>query len=204
MDRIPHTPLLRPADDESLVARARAGDRVAQAKLFGDTWRDACLAFAAAWRLPADHHDVRAAAGDVFADLCEVDADGRTGFARHEPPPRGLPFRAFVRMIASRKALNALRDRRTRARKHAALDPLLGARAVPSPAAAIEAADEVRAVLSRMEPAYVRALRLVDVDGVRIADARAVLGMRSYSAVNSLLGRARARARALRASLSTG
>lgn len=195
---------LRPAEDLALVERARAGDRVAQARLYGDTWRDACRAFALAWRLPLEHHDVRAAADDVFADLCDVDADGRTGFARYEPPPRGIGFRAFVRMIATRKALNAVRDRRVRARKHAALDPALSARTAPSPAVAVEAADEIQAVLSRMEPAHVRALRLVDVDGVRIADARAVLGMTSYSAVNSLLGRARAKARALRAALSAG
>jgi DNA-directed RNA polymerase specialized sigma24 family protein len=202
MERTLNPPPIRPAEDLALVARARTGDRVAQAKLYGDTWRDACLAFAAAWRLRADDHDVRAAADDVFADLCEADDDGRTGFDRYEPPPHGIGFRAFVRMIATRKALNAIRDRRARARKHAALDPALGARTAPSPEAAVAARDEVRAVLSRMDPAHVRALRLVDVDGVRIAEARALLGMRSYSAVNSLLGRARARARALRAALS--
>jgi len=191
----------RPAEDLALLERARGGDRVAQAKLYADAWPDACRTFARVWRLPVDHHDVRAAADDVFVDLCDIDPAGRTGWERYQPPPGGLPFRGFVRMVATRKALNAVRDRRARAEKRAGRMPLARATGL---AERLEAREEVRLVMARLEPAQARALRLVDVDGVRIAEAARALGLRSYSAANSLLGRARARARALRAALASG
>jgi len=193
----------RPAEDLALLERARGGDRVAQAKLYADAWPDACRTFARVWRLAVEHHDVRAAADDVFVDLCDRDAAGRTGWQRYQPPPHGLPFRGFVRMVATRKALNAIRDRRARAEKRSAREPIAGWTG-GGIAERVEAREEVRLVLARLEPAYARALRLVDVDGVRIADAARLLGLGSYSAANSLLGRARARARALRAALASG
>jgi DNA-directed RNA polymerase specialized sigma24 family protein len=190
---------LRPAEDPALIARARRGDRAAQAKLFADTLGDACRIFARALRLPDSHLDVRGAAADVFADLCERDeATGRTGWERYEPPPIGLPFRTFVRMVAHRRVARLLRDRATRRRKHAVLDPLLRERGVVHAERRLEAAAEVRAVVARLAPAHARVLALIDVGGVRIADAVAVLGLGSYGAVNSLLGRARAEARRLR------
>lgn len=190
---------LRPADDPAVLQRARAGDRAAQAKLYSDTLGDVCRVFAAALRLPESHLDVRAAAADVFADLCERDAaTNRTGWERYEPPPDGLPFRAFVRMVAHRRVARLLRDRSTRRQKHAEVDPLLRERSVVHQERRLEAAAEVRAVLARLSPAYARVLALVDVGGVRIADAVAILGLGSYGAVNSLLGRARAEARRLR------
>jgi len=193
------TEALRPSEDLSVIERARRGDRAAQAKLYSDTLGDVCRVFAAALRLPEGHLDVRGAAADVFADLCERDGDkGRTGWERYEPPPEGLPFRAFVKMIAHRKVARFLRDRSTRREKHAALDPLLRERGVVHAERRLEAAAEVRAVLARLAPAHARALALVDVGGVRIADAVSLLGLGSYGAVNSLLGRARAEARRLR------
>jgi len=190
---------LRPAEDPALIARARRGDRAAQARLFSDTLGDVARVFAAALRLPESHLDVRGAAADVFADLCERDeATGRTGWERYEPPPEGLPFRAFVRMIAHRRVARLLRDRSTRRRKHAVLDPFLRERSVIRSEPGLEAAAEVRAVLARLSPLHARALALVDVGGVRIADAVGLLGLGSYGAVNSLLGRARAEARRLR------
>lgn len=198
-DTLRETEPLRPADDLALIARARKGDRAAQAKLYSDTFGDVCRVFAAAMRLPERHLDVRGAAADVFADLCERDeATDRTGWERYEPPPEGLPFRGFVRMLAHRRVARMLRDRATRRQKHEAFDPLLRERAVVHAERSFEAAAEVRAVMARLQPAYARAIELVDVDGVRIADAVALLGLRSYSAVNSLLGRARAEARRLR------
>lgn len=193
------TATLRPAEDPAVIERARKGDQVAQAKLYSDTLGDVCRVFAAALRLPDGHLDVRGAAADVFADLCEQDeATRRTGWERYEPPPDGLPFRGFVRMIAHRRVARLLRDRGCRRLKHAALDPLLRERAVVQPERRLEAAAEVRAVLARLTPAHARALALVDVGGVRIADAVSLLGLGSYGAVNSLLGRARAEARRLR------
>lgn len=190
---------LRPSEDPAVIQRARAGDRAAQAKLYSDTLPDVCRVFAAALRLPDGHLDVRAAAADVFADLCERDAaTRRTGWERYEPPPEGLPFRAFVRMVAHRRVARLLRDRSTRRQKHAEVDPLLRERGVIHAERRLEAAAEVRAVMARLQPAYARALELVDVGGVRIADAVAILGLGSYGAVNSLLGRARAEARRLR------
>ncbi|HSN16080.1 MAG TPA: hypothetical protein VLT61_15715 [Anaeromyxobacteraceae bacterium] len=190
---------VRPAEDLAVIARARDGDRAAQAKLYSDTLGDVCRVFAAALRLPEAHLDVRSAAADVFADLCERDAaTRRTGWERYEPPPEGLPFRAFVRMVAHRRVARFLRDRGTRRLKHAELDPLLRERGVVHAERRLEAAAEVRAVLARLQPAYARALALVDVGGVKIADAVAILGLGSYGAVNSLLGRARAEARRLR------
>ncbi len=197
----PSSPV-RPAEDLALVARARRGDRAAQAKLYADTWMGACRAAAAIWRLPANHHDVRAAADDVFVDLCDRDQAGRAGWDRYQAPPLGLPFRAFVRMVATRKALNAARDRRARAEKQAAQAP-----PIQEPVAIdarLEAAEEVRLVFARLEPLHARALRLVYVEGVRLADAARALGLPSYSAANSLLGRARARARALREVIAAG
>ena len=191
--------ILRPAEDPAVVERARRGDHAAQARLYSDTLDDVCRVFAAAMRLPRGHLDVRGAAADVFADLCERDeATGRSGWERFEPPPEGLPFRAFIRMIAHRRVARQLRDRSTRRLKHAALDPLLRQRGVVHAEARLEAAAEVRAVFERLAPAYARALALVDVGGVRIADAVSLLGLGSYGAVNSLLGRARAEARRLR------
>lgn len=191
---------LRPADDPAILEAARKGDRAAQAKLYSDTLGDVCRVFSAALRLPESHLDVRAAAADVFADLCERDgASRRSGWERYEPPPDGLPFRAFVRMLAHRRVARMLRDRTTRRQKHAQLDPLLRERGVVHAERRLEAAAEVRAVLRRLAPAHARALALVDVGGLRIADAVAVLGLGSYGAVNSLLGRARAEARRLRA-----
>src|SRR5574341_742304 len=193
------TAAVRPAEDLAVIERARRGDRAAQAKLYSDTLSDVCSIFSAALRLPEGHLDVRAAAADVFADLCERDeATNRTGWERYEPPPDGLPFRPFVRMVAHRRVARLLRDRSTRRRKHDAYDPLLRERAVVHAERRFEAAAEVRAVMARLAPAHARAISLVDVDGVRIADAVALLGLRSYSAVNSLLGRARAEARRLR------
>jgi DNA-directed RNA polymerase specialized sigma24 family protein len=190
---------LRPAEDPAVIARARRGDRAAQARLYADTLTDVGRVFAAALRLPEAHLDVRAAASDVFADLCERDeATGRTGWERYEPPPVGLPFRAFVRMIAHRRVARLLRDRSTRRRKHAVLDPLLAERGVVHAERQLEAAAEVRSVMSRLAPAHARVLALVDVGGVRIADAVELLGLATYGAVNSLLGRARAEARRLR------
>jgi DNA-directed RNA polymerase specialized sigma24 family protein len=195
----PEITVLRPAEDPAVIERARRGDRAAQAKLFSDTLGDVGRVFAAALRLPEGHLDVRGAAADVFADLCEKDeATGRTGWERFEPPPEGLPFRAFVRMIAHRRVARLLRDRSTRRGKHAELDPLLRERGIVRPERRLEAAAEVRAVLARLAPAHARALVMVDVAGVRIADAVALLGLGSYGAVNSLLGRARAEARRLR------
>jgi DNA-directed RNA polymerase specialized sigma24 family protein len=190
---------LRPAEDLAIIARAREGDRAAQARLFSDTLPDACRVLAGALRLPADHLDVRGAAADLFADLCERDeASGRTGWERYAPPPEGIPFRAFVRMIAHRRVARLLRDRAGRRRKHALLDPLLRERAVVHAERRLEAAAEVRAVFARLAPLHARVLALVDVGGVRIADAVPILGLGSYGAVNSLLGRARAEARRLR------
>ena len=190
---------VRPAEDPAVIARARRGDRAAQAKLYSDTLGDVCRVFAAALRLPESHLDVRSAAADVFADLCERDAaTHRTGWERYEPPPDGLPFRAFVKMVAHRRVARLLRDRTTRREKHAAVDPLLRERGVFHAERRLEAAAEVRAVMARLAPAHARALALVDVGGVRIADAVALLGLGSYGAVNSLLGRARAEARRLR------
>jgi DNA-directed RNA polymerase specialized sigma24 family protein len=190
---------LRPAEDPALIARARKGDRVAQARLYSDTLGDVCRVFAAALRLPESHLDVRGAAADVFADLCERDeATKRTGWERYEPPPEGLPFRGFVRMIAHRRVARLLRDRSTRRQKHAEVDPLFRERSVVNLERSLEAAAEVRAVLARLAPAHARVLALVDVGGVKIADAVSLLGLASYGAVNSLLGRARAEARRLR------
>jgi DNA-directed RNA polymerase specialized sigma24 family protein len=193
------TAVLRPAEDPAVIERARGGDRASQARLYSDTLDDVCRVFAAAMRLPRGHLDVRGAAADVFADLCERDAaTGRTGWERFEPPPIGLPFRHFVRMIAHRRVARFLRDRSTRRLKHAAFDPFLRQQGIVHAEARLEAASEVRAVFDRLAPAYARALALVDVGGVKIADAAALLGLGSYSAVNSLLGRARAEARRLR------
>ncbi|HSM94296.1 MAG TPA: hypothetical protein VLT47_15585 [Anaeromyxobacteraceae bacterium] len=190
---------LRPAEDPAVIARARQGDRAAQAKLYSDTLGDVCRVFAAALRLPESHLDVRGAAADVFADLCERDeATARTGWERYEPPPEGLPFRAFVRMVAHRRVARLLRDRSTRRQKHAEVDPLFRERGVVNVERRLEAAAEVRAVLAKLAPAYARVLALVDVGGVRIADAVEILGLGTYGAVNSLLGRARAEARRLR------
>ncbi len=138
---------LRPAEDPSILQRACSGDRAAQAKLYSDTLGDVCAVFAAALRLPAGHLDVRSAAADVFADLCERDAaTKRTGWERYEPPPEGLPFRAFVRMVAHRRVARLLRDRGTRRRKHAEVDPLLRERGIVHQERRLEAAAEVRAV----------------------------------------------------------
>lgn len=198
-DTTPENAPLRPAEDPAVIERARRGDRAAQAKLYSDTLADVCRIFAQALRLPEGHLDVRGAAADVFADLCERDqATKRTGWERFEPPPEGLPFRAFVRMVAHRRVARLLRDRSTRRQKHAAVDPLFRERGVVHAERRLEAAAEVRAVFSRLAPAYARALALVDVGGVRIADAVSLLGLGSYGAVNSLLGRARAEARRLR------
>lgn len=198
-DNLSENEAVRPAEDLAVIQRARAGDRAAQAKLYSDTLRDVCRVFAAALRLPEGHLDVRSAAADVFADLCERDAaTERTGWARYEPPPEGLPFRAFVRMLAHRRVARMLRDRSTRRRKHAAFDPLLRERGVVHAERQLEAAAEVRAVMARLAPAHARAIAMVDVGGVRIADAVEKLGLSTYGAVNSLLGRARAEARKLR------
>jgi len=198
-DTSAQTAPLRPAEDLALLQRARSGDRVAQAKLYSDTIGDVCRVFAGALRLPEGHLDVRSAAADVFADLCERDAaTNRSGWERYELPPEGLPFRAFVKMVAHRRVARLLRDRSTRRQKHAEVDPLLRERSVVHQERRLEAAAEVRAVLARLSPSYARALALVDVGGVRIADAVAILGLGSYGAVNSLLGRARAEARRLR------
>ena len=193
------TAAVRPAEDPALIERARKGDRAAQAKLYSDTLGDVCRVFAGAMRLPESHLDVRGAAADVFADLCERDeATGRTGWERYVAPPEGLPFRNFVRMIAHRRVARSLRDRSTRREKHALLDPMLRERGVVNAVERLEAAAEVRAVLERLAPAHARVLALIDVGGVRIADAVSLLGLGSYGAVNSLLGRARAEARRLR------
>jgi DNA-directed RNA polymerase specialized sigma24 family protein len=198
-DIIEENATVRPAEDLAVIQRARAGDRAAQAKLYSDTHGDVCRIFAAALRLPDGHLDVRSAAADVYADLCERDAaTKRTGWERYEPPPEGLPFRAFVRMVAHRRVARLLRDRSTRRAKHAEVDPLLRERGVVHAERRLEAAAEVRAVLARLAPAHARVLALVDVGGMRIADAVSVLGLGSYGAVNSLLGRARAEARRLR------
>lgn len=198
-DTTAETAPVRPAEDLAVLQRARAGDRAAQAKLYSDTLGDVCRVFAAALRLPEGHLDVRSAAADVFADLCEKDAaTRRSGWERYEPPPEGLPFRAFVKMVAHRRVARLLRDRSTRRQKHAAVDPLFRERGVVHAERSLEAAAEVRAVMARLAPAQARALALVDVGGVRIADAVALLGLGSYGAVNSLLGRARAEARRLR------
>jgi DNA-directed RNA polymerase specialized sigma24 family protein len=198
-DTSPETAAVRPAEDPALIDRARRGDRVAQAKLYSDTLGDVCRIFAAALRLPASHLDVRGAAADVFADLCERDeSTHRTGWERYEPPPEGLPFRGFVRMVAHRRVARLLRDRSTRRAKHAEIDPQFRERGVVHAERQLEAAAEVRAVFARLAPAHARALALIDVGGVRIADAVSLLGLGSYGAVNSLLGRARAEARRLR------
>lgn len=198
-DTLSETEAVRPAEDLAVIQRARAGDRAAQAKLYSDTLGDVCRIFSAALRLPEGHLDVRSAAADVFADLCERDAaTKRSGWERYEPPPDGLPFRAFVRMVAHRRVARMLRDRSTRRQKHAVLDPLLRERGVVHAERRLEAAAEVRAVMARLAPAHARAIALVDVGGVRIADAVERLGLSTYGAVNSLLGRARAEARKLR------
>ena len=198
-DTIQKTASVRPADDPAVIERARKGDRAAQARLYSDTLGDVCRVFAPALRLPESHLDVRGAAADVFADLCERDAaTNRTGWERYEPPPEGLPFRGFVRMVAHRKVARLLRDRSTRRQKHAEIDPQFRERGVVNLEPRLEAAAEVRAVLARLAPAHARALTLVDIGGVRIADAVSLLGLGSYGAVNSLLGRARAEARRLR------
>jgi RNA polymerase sigma factor (sigma-70 family) len=183
----------RPADDPSLVESARSGDGAARAALYRDTYADVCRAFARAWRLPASHLDVRAAANDVFTELCErSETTGRCRWAAHAPALR--EFRSYVVLIARRRALNALRDARTRTRQTESLAHAMREGHVAE-VARTEAVAELRAILGRMSPKYARALLAVDYGGESLREAAALLGVGSYSAANSQLGRARIQAR---------
>jgi DNA-directed RNA polymerase specialized sigma24 family protein len=143
--------------------------------------------------LPTSHLDVRAAANDVFTELCErSEATGRCRWSAHSPALR--EFRSYVVLIARRRALNALRDARRRTQQAESFTRARGEGHVAE-IARTEAVAELRAILGRMSPKYARALLAVDYGGESLRDAAALLGVGTYSAANSQLGRARLQAR---------
>jgi DNA-directed RNA polymerase specialized sigma24 family protein len=187
----------RPSEDPALAERARRGDAAARAALVRDAWPEVCRAYARAWRRDRDDFDVRAAANDLFAELCETSpSTGESRWASHDPAR--LPFLAFVLVAARRRALNGVRDARGRERHHAALAPVLHEQSrTLGDAPRFEAASDLGAILDRMTPADARALVVIDLEGFRVHEAAPLLGIRTASAANSKVGRARAEARAI-------
>ncbi len=141
---------------------------------------------AAVLRLPVDHPDVEDRAQDAAVAFLAA------GLRRLDVAI-GTP-EALVGVISRNCALSQLRQRRTRVR--------LGERfrgEWPDAAAEcghrrLEAAYDLRAVLSRLPRAHAQALVAIDLEGERIADAARRLG-KSYAAVNAQVGHARASAR---------
>lgn len=87
-----------PPDEQAVVAAARAGDRAARERLFRDHWRSV---WRCAHALTGDH----ATADDVTQDTFERAFAALDGFGER------ASFRTWVRVIATRRAVDILRRR---------------------------------------------------------------------------------------------
>lgn len=135
--------------------------------------------------LPHGHPDVEDRAQDAMVHFLG------SGLVRFDPS-RGT-HEMLVSVIARNGARDQLRRGAVRARACEALRAQC-----PAPRDAgqqrVEAACDLRAILSRLDPSHAAALVAIDLEGERIGDAARRLG-RSYAAVNAQVGHARTSAR---------
>jgi DNA-directed RNA polymerase specialized sigma24 family protein len=142
-------------------------------------------AAAAALRLPPSHPDVEDRAQDALVAFLA------SGLPRFDPT-RGT-HEALVGVIARNFAVSHLRSRGVRARVRDRLGAGRGAE-TDGGIRRVEAARDLGRVLGRLRPDHALTLVRIDLEGERIGEAAARL-RRSYAAVNSEIGHARASAR---------
>lgn len=141
---------------------------------------------ARALRLPRDHADVEDRAQDALVLLLA------SGLTRLDAS-RGTPG-ALVATIARNCAASHLRARRLRARAAERIRGEEGTWSTDGGQRRVDAATDLRRVLSLLRPDHAAALVAIDLRGERIGDAARRQG-RSYAAVNAEVGHARAFAR---------